>query len=339
MVVLFGRPFVYIFLGIESSARLLRLIQGGNHFIGIYPVFQAQVDGSPFTRIEQVVAFVLRIIDTERITDILRRGMHLQTQVAPSHRIEEVETDREVLPEACFHRSTQQVACLIEHQVVGSHLEQLPFHLQIQAVLFGDAIEAPSEVILFLVEVAHLLHPLAAPGSRIEERHHTEGTVSRLLQPIPHRLTGNHLRHSGDMCIQPEVHLRQQLFLQVVAYVPVDKVTALVMQRWRFFPVLHAQTINLLTTETLLYLPARHIGIDQHIGFGHQTSGTGAPDDNQSVRLLYLFTTLLHPALIQKIRITEGGAATEKAVVRQIRIRHRFDLFHAFEEHLRMNDQ
>ena len=32
-------------------------------------------------------------------------------------------------------------------------------------------------------------------------------------------------------------------------------------------------------------------------------------------------------------------AATEKAVVRQIRIRHRFDLFYAFEEHLRMNDQ
>ena len=111
------------------------------------------------------------------------------------------------------------------------------------------------------------------------------------------------------------------------------------MQRWRFFPVLHAQTINLPATETLLYLPARHIGIDQHIGFGHQTSGTGAPDDNQSVCCFYLFATHLHPALIQKVRVMESGAATEKAVVRQIRIRHRFDLFYAFEEHLRMNDQ
>lgn len=43
--------------------------------------------------------------------------MYLQTQVAATDRIQEVEADREILTETGFHRFTQQLTALQQHQV------------------------------------------------------------------------------------------------------------------------------------------------------------------------------------------------------------------------------
>ena len=208
MIMFPGRPFVYVLLRIERLTRYLGFIQCVDHLIRVHARFQTEVNGCILSGIQQIIAFVLCIIDAERITDILGSRVYLQTEVAPSHRIQEVEADREILSEARFDRASQQVTGLIKYKIIRGHLKQFAFYFQVQAVLFGHAVETPAEVCLFLIEVADFLHPLSSPGGRVEERNHTERFTGCLFQSGTQGFAGYHFRHTGDMSVQPVIGFR-----------------------------------------------------------------------------------------------------------------------------------
>ena len=260
-----SRPLIYIFICIKSFSCLLRFIQSINHFIRIYTCLQAEEYSSTFFCIQQIVTFVLSIVDTECITDILCSRMYLQTQVASLHRIEEVETDREVLTKASFYRSTQQISCLIEYQIVCRHFKQFTLYLKIQAVFLRNTVETPSEICPRTIQIAHFLHPLSTPRCRIEEWYYTERTMCCFFKTFTQSFSFNHLRLSADSCIQPIVGYRQQSLFQVVTNYPVYKITSLVLIRRSFFTIMYPQTVNFMTTCTQLDFPTRHIGIYQNI--------------------------------------------------------------------------
>ena len=123
MIVLFRRPAIDEPLRLKRLARRLRLIESGDHLVGIHARTQTQEHGCARLGIEQIITLVLRIIDTESITDILCRRVNLQAQVATTDRIKEIETDREILPKARFHWSTQQISRLVEYKIIGRHLK------------------------------------------------------------------------------------------------------------------------------------------------------------------------------------------------------------------------
>ena len=63
-----------------------------------------------------------------------------------------------------------------------------------ETVLFWHAIEAPRKVRYVLRELTYLLHPLAAPRSRIKERHQPKRLRSSNIECAANLGAGNHLR-------------------------------------------------------------------------------------------------------------------------------------------------
>ena len=198
MVVLAGRPAVDVLFRLEGFARLLCAVEGGNHFRRVGAGLQAEVDGGSFFRIEQVITFVLCVVDAECVADILRGGMDLKAQVSAAHGIEEIETDGKVLSETRLHGAAEQGTSLIENQIVGRYFEQFAIDLQEKAVLFRYAVEAPAVVGLFRVESAHFFHPLSAPWCRVEKRHDTEWSPGGLFEAEAQRVALDHLRVAGN---------------------------------------------------------------------------------------------------------------------------------------------
>src|SRR5215203_3552200 len=101
--------------------------------------------------------------------------MDLEREVAALHRVEEVEPDRELGSEPGERQLAEQLSRMGEDHVDGRQLDELAGDVEQQAVLLGNTVEAPRVVLFSLVQPTDLLHPLAAPDPRVEERDDPEG--------------------------------------------------------------------------------------------------------------------------------------------------------------------
>src|SRR6185312_3316239 len=84
----------------EADLAFLRRLE---RFLQVRPAntrFATKIDMRAGLGIEHVIAFVLCVGHPEMLLDIARERMHLQREIAPAHRIEKIEPDREFRPEA-----------------------------------------------------------------------------------------------------------------------------------------------------------------------------------------------------------------------------------------------
>ena len=252
--------------------------------------------------------------------------MDLQAQVAAAHRVQEVEPDREILAETRLDGRSEDFTGAEENQVIGGKLELDPLHLQQEAVLLGDAVEAPAEVRDLAVQVAHVLHPLASPGSGVEEGNDAEGLAGRLVDAAEESLAGDHLRVSGRIGVDPPVHAREQCIFIVVQNPPVDEQAALVLDGHGILAVVHAQAAHFVAAEALLDFPAGHVCIDQD-GMRRSDEGrAGAEDEDILPCRLQFGTDGGEFFRIEEIGQAEVRDVTEENIVRHERIRHPADL-------------
>ena len=206
----------------------------------------------------------MSVRQTELSLSELVGGVHLQAEVAALHGIEEVEADGETLAEAMPHLLPEQLASVSQHNILRRQFEECAFCFQIEAILFGHAVEAPAVVLLFARQVTHFLHPLPAPRSWVKEGHDAERLVSRAFQSLPHLGVGNHLGLVATVRVNPELDASalHQLVLIMVNYVPVVEVTSFILYRRTVLVVVDAERLHFVTAEALLNLPAGHVGVN-----------------------------------------------------------------------------
>ena len=229
MIVFFRRPLIHKLLCIELTTCILRLFQCRNHLFRAHSTFQTKIHRSIRFRIEQIVTLILSIIYAECISYILSGRMHLQTQIATTHGIEKIETYGEILSEPGFDRSTQQLTCLTEHQIIGRHLINHTVDIKIQTIFFRHTIKTPSEIRHILIQVTHLFHPLTAPWRRIKERHYTKRFGCRKLHSLIECNPVYHLRIIFYGSVQPIIHLVHHTFLLIITDKPIKEIPSLIM--------------------------------------------------------------------------------------------------------------
>ena len=96
MIMLAGRPRIYVRLGRKCRTARLRRVKAVSHGARIDSLAQSQKHFGVWRSIEQVVAFILRVWHSEMLADVAAQRMHLERQVASLHGVEEVETYREL---------------------------------------------------------------------------------------------------------------------------------------------------------------------------------------------------------------------------------------------------
>jgi hypothetical protein len=239
VIVFLCRNLVDILFCVEHQFAFLCLTQIVDHRFFINARFHSQINYGIFFRIYHVVTFILCIVHTETITDKLSGRMHLQTQITSAHRIQKVETNREVFSKACLHRFTKQLFTFQQNQIDRRKFEAHSVHLKIEAVFFGHTVKAPAEIFAFTIQIANLFHPLTTPGSRIEERNYPERCVHRCLYPFKESILINHLRCPGHMGVNPEFYPVKQSFLIPITYSPIVEIPSLVLQRNSIVPIVY----------------------------------------------------------------------------------------------------
>ena len=265
VVVLFDRPAFHVLFGIERSAAVLRRFQFGDHHFGLDVFPQTEINASIFLHIEHVIALVLCVKHAEMLADVFGQRMHLQAQVAPVHGIEEIETNGKFCAKTGIYILSQQLPWLVINQVNRGYFHRGSIKIEQQAVLLRHTIETPGIVHRRPVEVAYFLHPLPAPGARIEKRDHAERLGSRLFQGSPYRFAGSHFRAAFGVGVQHKIPVRHEFSFQAVAHPPVGKIGAFVHPAEFQRLVVDTETGYGLAPHPLLDFPARHVCINQQV--------------------------------------------------------------------------
>ena len=124
MVVLSGGPAIRVLLGREGQPRRsARIPVRAIIAVGLDAFPQAQINAGVRPGIEQVVAFVLRVVHPEMLLDVFGERMHLERKIAAAHRVEEVEPDGKLIAEPRVDRFAEQRARLVEDQIERRDLE------------------------------------------------------------------------------------------------------------------------------------------------------------------------------------------------------------------------
>ena len=225
---LLRRPLVHVALGREGRPSRLRAAQVPHHGLAVDALLDAQVHAGPRARVEQVVALVLRVVHPEAVLDVLGERVDLEREVPAAHRVQEVEPDRELVPEARVDGLAEELARVAEDEVDRRHLDPRPAEPEEQAVLLRHAVEAPGVVRGLAGQVADLLHPLPAPGTGVEEGHHAEGPLHRGREAVPEVVAGDHLRSLRVVRVEQPVDPVEERALQAVGRPPVHEEAPLV---------------------------------------------------------------------------------------------------------------
>ena len=118
MIVLVGGQLVHEALCVKLTRGLafpedmfeLRLVNAGAEA-------QIHIGVGFFHRVQNVVAFVLRVVHSELVLNVLRQRMHLQAQILAVHGVQHIEADREFLAKAGVYLVAQQGHRLGKHQI------------------------------------------------------------------------------------------------------------------------------------------------------------------------------------------------------------------------------
>ena len=224
---------------------------------------------------------VLRVAHAERPADVGVGRVDLQTQVAAADGVEKIEAYREALSESlAVGRSEQFVRPEID-EVRRRGLEEPVSDAQIEAVFLRYAVEAPAVVDLPAVQIADLLHPLPAPGCGVEERHDTERPPYGAFDPLHERLGGEHERGFRAVRVDPVVDPVVEALFMVVQQGPVVEIPAFVLPRRAFGRIVDPESVHGVRAESLLDLPAGHVGVDGQFGRRGHVAGAAAVYDRR----------------------------------------------------------
>ncbi|MBT5579676.1 MAG: hypothetical protein HOJ56_05145 [Acidimicrobiaceae bacterium] len=158
-----GRPLIDVSIGIELCAVLLGGAEVSEHRLRNCPCLHAQIDSAVGFGIEDVVALILGVVKPEVCLDVFGDRVNLKREVATAHGVQKIESDRELGPESCVHRVTQQRDRFEKDQIIRRYLDRLITEAEKQAVLLGDAVETPRVVGRVSIQPTDLLHPMPAP--------------------------------------------------------------------------------------------------------------------------------------------------------------------------------
>src|SRR5580765_4865211 len=120
-----SRPAIHEGRRLERCAILLRVTQFVDHSLLIDARLQSKVHACVRSRIEQVIAFVLRVSHPEIVDDVLVKWMYLQRQVSALHRVEEIKANWKLSTESGIRALTEQFTGMLEHQI---HRRNLDIH-------------------------------------------------------------------------------------------------------------------------------------------------------------------------------------------------------------------
>src|SRR5262249_35498760 len=155
--------------------------------------------------------------------DVLGKRVNLKRQVATSHGVKKIETNRELGAEASVHRVAQQPARLEEDKINRGDLDRNVAEAEQKAVFLGNAVEAPGVVRLVLRETADPFHPVATPRTGIEKRHYAKRLAGSHPKSAKKFCTGEHLRRSRIVGVEQEVDAIEQSYFQPIGCAPIDK--------------------------------------------------------------------------------------------------------------------
>ena len=280
VVVLAGRPHIHILFGGERAAARLCGAKIGSHSLRIDALAQSKVDGCIGSRIEHVVAFVLRVGQAELLADIAGEGMDLEGEVAAFHGIEKIEADGEFGAEVAHDVRAEKCLGIFVNQGQGRQFKDACAEAEREAVLFRNAVEAPGVIGRAVGQIKVLAHPLTAPGAGIEEGHQAERALRDRGESRAERVSAQHRGGVGTIAVDPKVYVLVEFVPLVIGCSPVEKEGALVQLTGRCGGVGEAQAGSLFAPLPLLNLPAGHIDIDEQIVVRQDQCGAGADGDD-----------------------------------------------------------
>ena len=107
MIVFAGRPEIHIAFGGKRRSACLGICQVFTHLLAIRSCANPQVDLRIAALIENVVALVLSIRNSEMFSDILAQGMHLQREIGTADRVQEIKADGKFRTKVLVNRLSQ----------------------------------------------------------------------------------------------------------------------------------------------------------------------------------------------------------------------------------------
>ncbi|MNI26272.1 hypothetical protein D3C73_799630 [compost metagenome] len=122
-----------------------------------------------------------------------------------------------------------------------------------------------------------------------------------LLQSGVESRAGHQLGLTGLIGIQHKIGTLQQRGFMTIEDPPLHKECPFVTAQHVFVHIIHPPVAQFAATETLLYFPAGHIGIHQHIGFGDQRRARPVNHHQPTVYARNLIAQLLDALGIKKL--------------------------------------
>ncbi len=93
---LLGRKLVHVSFCTKRRPTVVCEPQFADHCLSIDSLLQAEINGAILASVQQVVAFILRVIHSELLANVFCTRMDLQGKVSSAHRVEEIKTDRKL---------------------------------------------------------------------------------------------------------------------------------------------------------------------------------------------------------------------------------------------------
>src|SRR5271168_2318297 len=276
VIVFFRGPDIDVLCRWKMLAACLRGEQVAAHRFAVHALFQTQVDSAVFFGVEQVIAFILRVMHPEFFLDVFGEGMDLKRQIPAIPSVEKIEANGKFRAKAAMDGVAEQFTRMTENEIDRGALDPAVAETENQAVFFRDAIEAPREILSFAVQIANFLHPLTAPRPGIKKGNYSKRAARCGVEAGQKHLPCHHLRSVAFVCIEVEIETLEQLLFKAVGGAPVDEECTLVFQRGRISEVIGAQVPDFAAPLALLNFPASHVRVNQNAIPGCEQSGASA---------------------------------------------------------------
>src|ERR1700730_3701788 len=221
MIMLPSRKLVHVLCCPKLRSTVLCQAQVADHCFGVDTRLQTEIYASVRASIEQIVTLVLRVVHSEFAANVLCLWVHLEREVASTHRVEEVETDRELRSESGIDFLTEQFTWVEKHKIDGRDLNTSLSEPEKQTILFRNTIKTPCVIRHVFWKIAYFFHPMSSPRARIKVRNYAERVVSDFMQSIAQGAPGYQLGYVA-VRINQKIDFRQKLLLQLIGSTPIS---------------------------------------------------------------------------------------------------------------------
>jgi len=165
------------------------------------------------------------------------------------------------------------------------------------------------------IQIADLLHPLAAPWRGVEEGHHAERARDRVLQGLADGRAIGKLGHAGVVGIQDVVPPGDERALPAVADAPVNEERPLVLEICGQGAVRGPEIVGRVAPVSELPLPTGKIGIDQNVGLRHQACAASDDKNDAFFNACNLRAKPDQLRIVKKLRELQPAEKSENGIV------------------------